>query len=117
MGKFGVGVGEDFPVDEGAAAKEGGTDEKDCGEPGDQREAWRQWREQKRQWRHQMYAEWRAHKHAMHECLRRRFRGEQVVDGLVEDDEWRLSRGHHLVIAALALIGLTALFGHSRHHN
>jgi len=100
MGKIGVGVGEDFPVDEGAQESVAG--EKPCG---GRREALRQRREQKRQWRRQMHAEWHAHKDAMRDRLRREFH-----------DEKGAHHARHLALGALAVIGLAALLGH-RHHD
>ena len=100
MSKLDVGVGEEFPVDEGTAAQESGACGTGCG-PGDRSEAYRQWREQKRQWRQQMRAEWRTRKHAMRERFRGEFSGADASEGP------HLSAHHmrHLAIGALALIG------------
>ena len=97
MSKFGVGVGEDFPVDEqaqGPAQEPGG-----CGAM-DRDEAIRKWR--------QMRFEWRARKRAMREQFRREF----------ADDEHREHAKHvagSVAVAVLALVGLAALIG--RHHH
>ena len=101
MTKFGVGVGEDFPVDDStpeAAQEDGGC----CR---DRHEAFRQWREQKRQWR-RMRHEWHARRAAMREQFRREFFG---------DTERQHRHFHHAVLGALALIGLAALFSHRDH--
>ena len=107
MGKLGVGVGEDFPVDEG---KQTGGESGCCG-GGDRHEAFHQWREQKRQRRHEMRAEWRARRQAM----RARFREEFSANGDARSEHLR-HHTQHLVLGALAVIGLAALFGH-RHHD
>lgn len=102
MSKIGVNVGEDFPVDEGAPRETG------CN--GEGIETLRQWHEQKRQWR-QARAEWRARRHALRaqlrDELRQRFhRGER---------DWHGPQPQHIAIGALALLGLAALIGFSRH--
>lgn len=104
MSKLGVGVGEDFPVDDSAPAQEEG------GCCRDRHEAFRQWREQKRQW-HRMRHEWRARKAAMRE----QFRREVLGDGLAPDERHHRQM-HHIVLGALALIGLAALFSAHRDH-
>ncbi len=112
MSKLDVGVGEEFPVSEGAAVPESGRCGADCG-PGDRGEAYRQWREQKRQWHRQMRAEWRTRKHAMRERYRSEFSGANTGEGP------HLSAHHmrHLAIGALALIGLAALLGRRQFDN
>jgi len=109
MGKFGVGVGEDFPLDEEAGRGKPPPEDEEppCCGPDDwrrqrdlRREAWRRFRRQMRE-------EWRAHRRAFH----RRCHEPGTVEPM--DDE-RGARLHHLLIGALAVIGLAALFG-SRH--
>ena len=95
MSKLGVGVGEDFPVDE--RAQETGF----CGAGTDRDEAIRKWR--------QIRSEWRARKRAMREQFRREF----------ADENHREHAKHvagSLAVAVLAAVGLAALFGH-RHHD
>ncbi|MGC9953302.1 MAG: hypothetical protein ABSD21_03380 [Rhizomicrobium sp.] len=117
MSKLGVGVGEEFPVDEEkkreeAAAPRGEQSDPGCCGPGshfggthdDHREAWRRWR-------NQMRAEWKARRHAMHE----HFHDGQHADGESEASDRCRPRPHHLLIGALAVIGLAALL--SRHHH
>lgn len=109
MSKFGVGVGEDFPVDEkkseeaAAPPGEAAASEARCcgGSRSEQHEAWRNWRHQKRD-------EWRARKRAMREQFRREFAGEG-------HREHAKHVAGSLAVAALAIVGLAALFGHRRH--
>jgi len=94
MSKFGVGVGEDFPVDEQAQETEF------CGAGTGRGEAIRKW--------HQMRCEWRARKRAMREQFRREF----------ADENHREHAKHvagSLAVAVLAFVGLAALLG--RHHH
>ncbi|MDE2183605.1 MAG: hypothetical protein KGJ78_11355 [Alphaproteobacteria bacterium] len=111
MSKLGVGVGQDFPV--GDAPKEQSTHGEGCcgaESSGDRYEAWRRWQEQKRYWR-QMRADWRARRAAMREQFRREVCGE-------DDDVRRHHRVvHGVVLGALAVIGLAALFGHHHDHS
>ena len=113
MGKLGVGVGEEFPVDENVASQESGETGGCCGTRGERlHAAARQWHEQKRQWRRQMRADWHAQKQAMREQFRREFMG--------NDDEVRAvhrSATRHLAVGALVLVGLAALLGHRHHDN
>jgi hypothetical protein len=122
MSKLGVGVGEEFPVDEekkrddaAAPLGEGASSDPWCCDPGfgprfggphdDHHEAWRRWR-------NQMRAEWQAHRHAMHQ----HFHNRQPAEGEGEAPHRYHPRPYHLVVGALAVIGLAALLGH-RHHN
>jgi hypothetical protein len=107
MSKLGVGVGEDFPVDENNTP-EGTSDEEHAGgccgagarmHPWQRREAWRRFRDQ-------MRSEFLARRQAMHEHMHS---GENTAEAV-----WRKPYLPHLVIGALALIGLAALLGH--HH-
>jgi MYXO-CTERM domain-containing protein len=122
MSKLGVGVGEDFPVDEKAQHEDSSHAEDVPPDPGccgphfrsrfggshaDQHAAWRRFR-------HQMRAEWRARKRAMREQFRH---GEwEASDARPADDDRHGPRPHHILMGALALIGLAALLGH-RHHD
>ena len=121
MSKLGVGVGEEFPVDEekkreeAAPLGEGASSDPWCSGPGfgprfggpfdDHHEAWCRWR-------NQMRAEWQARRRAMREHFRSELHGEEDT----EAPHRHHPRPYHLVIGALALIGLAALLGH-RHHN
>jgi hypothetical protein len=69
MTKIGVGIGEDFPVDDGQPREhgprregyQGGDDGRDYdAEYAARHEAHRQWREQRREWKRQWRDEWRA---------------------------------------------------------
>lgn len=108
MSKFGVGVGEEFPVDEenrpapGETAQDGCCDEDWHRRRDMRREAWHRFRQQ-------MRAEWRARRHAMHDELHRR-------DPIEPMDGFRNPHLHHFVIGALAVIGLAALASMHRHH-
>ncbi len=69
MSKIGVGVGEDFPVDDG----NGGDDRADYEAWKRRREEWRerreQWRAEEEEWRRRRW-EWRARKRAFKEKVR-----------------------------------------------
>ena len=107
MSKFGVGVGEDFPVDDTAPNPE--QDDR-------AQEHFAAWCEQKRQWR-KMRHEWRAKRAAMREQFRARHghHHHDADDGVVADDRHK-RHVHHVVLGALALIGLAALFNAHREH-
>ncbi len=102
MSKLGVGVGEDFPLDE-EKARQAGEESPCCGaEHHDQgHEAWRRMRAQ-------MRAEWRACRRAAVD----RFGRQDPIEP-IDDAAARRPHIHHLAIGALALIGLAALL--SRH--
>ena len=105
MSKLGVGVGEEFPVDEQNRPQPEQKEESGCcGADWHRRRALR--REAWRRFRHQMHAEW-------HAC-RRTMMGER--EGVEPLDAAALHERHlhHLVIGALAVIGLAALFSHHR---
>lgn len=104
MTKYGVGIGEDFPLDE-EEARPAAEDISDCDEDWQRRrqkarEAWRRLRSQLR-------AEWRAGRRAFRDSLSRQDPVEPV-------DVLHDRRIHHLVIGGLALIGLAALLGRHR---
>src|ERR1700761_7731458 len=72
MSKFGVGVGEDFPVDDGSGPGAGANQ----GQPRDDRAEYEDWkrrreahRAQHEQW-HAQREEWRQRKHAFKEKIR-----------------------------------------------
>ena len=104
MNKYGVGVGEDFPLDE-EQPQPGAEDFRRCEEEWENSrdKAFRSWRRMRRQ----MRADWRARRRAMH----RRFSESDPVEAM---DALNDRRVHHLVIGGLALIGLAALFGLNR---
>ncbi len=67
MSKIGVGIGEDFPVDDGKPREDrsregfqGGARGDDDAEYAARREAHRAWHEQRREWKRQWRDEWRA---------------------------------------------------------
>jgi hypothetical protein len=113
MSKFGVGVGEEFPVDEEekreeAAAAPGEDADPCCCGPGSRfGGSHAERREAMRRWRHQMRSEWRARRRALHEQFHREFAGE------IHGHDARHVVGR-LAVAGLALIGLAAPF-HHRH--
>jgi hypothetical protein len=109
MSKFGVGVGEEFPVDEEPRAKTQQEDvpdnERFCGH--DFREARRRaWRK----FRHQMHEEWHARRRAFRDSFNQR-------DGVEAIHDVRHRHVHHLIVGGLAMIGLAALLGVLRHRD
>ena len=113
MGKFGVGIGDDSPIDEGKPreAAPPGDYEKEREEWQKRREEWRkqrdEWREKRRQWRD----EWRKKRREFREEMRARY-GSDFDD----DDHWRWhSDPQHLfrILGILALIVVTIMiFSH-----
>jgi hypothetical protein len=108
MSKFGVGVGEEFPLDEKPRATQ--QDQQDegagcCGHGDHQarREAWRRFRQQ-------MRAEWWARRRAMHDAFHHR----EGAEAIHHPHERRI---HHLIIGGLAMFGLAALLGALRHRD
>jgi len=106
MSKIGVGVGEDFPVDD-RPQREDPAQAECCGED------WHREREVRRQawrrFRHQMHAEWRARRRAFRDHLH------QTDDvEILGPAELRARHLGHLVIAGLAILGLAALINHHR---
>ena len=102
MTKFGVGVGEEFPVDEqNRPQSESGADSDQdghrCGRGGyrARHDAWHQFRDQ-------MRAEWRARRRAFRDSMGRH-------DGADVIDDLRAHHVHKFLIGGLALIGLAAL--------
>ena len=120
MSKLGVGVGDEFPIDDGKPAGENAA-----GGPGNdpdreaRRAEWRKqreaFREQRRQWRDQWRAEWRERKHAFKEEMRAQFGDEFDHDHCYGNGGYhrRYWRGHHLfqvlIILGLIMIGITLL--------
>lgn len=100
MTKYGVGVGEDFPVDDRPQAEqeEAGPEGERfrCGGRGfrGRHDAWHQFRDQ-------MRAEWRARRRAFRDSMNQR-------EGVEAMDEHH-RHAHKIVIGGLALIGLAAL--------
>jgi hypothetical protein len=106
MSKIGVGVGEDFPVDEKKRPEtETGPEVEDlgtCHSRNDaRREAWRRFRRQMRD-------EWHAH--------RRAWRGGER-DGVEPIDDFRERHLHHLIVGGLAVLGLAAILASLRHRD
>jgi hypothetical protein len=87
MSKFGVGVGDDFPVDDGSGRGEGG----DQGPPRDEREEFEEWKRRReahrarREQYRQQRAEWQERKRAFKEKIRAAAR-ESFGDGRYDDD-------------------------------
>jgi hypothetical protein len=106
MSKIGVGVGEDFPVDEkNRPETENGPDVEDLGtcrgRHDARREAWRRLR-------HQMHEEWHARRRAWRDGLNER-------DGVEAIHDFRGRHLHHLIVGGLAVLGLAAILA-SLHH-
>jgi hypothetical protein len=106
MGKLGVGVGDDFPIDEGkpreAAPPGPGPDyEKEREEWQKRREEWRrqrdQWREKRRQWRD----EWRRKRREFREEMRARY-GSDFDDY----EPWRWHADPHHIFRLLGILAL-----------
>jgi len=100
MSKIGVGVGEDFPVDEkNRPDTESGPEVEDlgtCHSRNDaRRDAWRQFR-------HQMHEEWHAKRRAFRDRLNER-------DGVEAIHDFRERHLHHLIVGGLAVLGLAAI--------
>lgn len=100
MSKFGVGVGEDFPVDENKS-ETGAEDLGHChrGHHG-RKEAWRKFR-------HQMHEEWHARRRAFRDGLNDR----DAVEAI------RQHHLHHLIVGGLAVLGLAAIIAGLRHRD
>ena len=111
MSKFGVGVGDDFPVDDGSGQGAGG----DRGSPRDDREEFEAWkrrrqshRAQREQWRAQR-EEWRARKRAFKEKIRAAARESFGDDWEDRRYDRRGYRRHGFPFPLLALIPILAL--------
>jgi Flp pilus assembly protein TadB len=119
MSKLGVGVGDEFPIDDGNPA--GGNA---SGGPGTnnpdyeaRRAEWRRqreaWREQRRQLRDQWRAEWREKKRAFKEEMRAKYGEDFDLHGYGHGGYGRYWRGHHLLrflfILGLIMIVITLL--------
>jgi hypothetical protein len=99
MSKIGVGVGEEFPVDETKPAEGGAPGSQD-----EDRARYRAWREE----REKMRSEWREKKRAFREEIRQRWR-ERFGDRPYGDFDHH--HHHHRIVplAIVAGIGLIAL--------
>ena len=116
MGKFGVGVGDDFPIDEGKPreAAPPGADpdyDKEREEWAKRREEWHrqrdEWREKRRQWRD----EWRRKRREFRAEMQARYGGDYSDD---HRSHW-YGGPHHIfqVLGVLALIVVTIMiFSH-----
>lgn len=102
MSKVGVGVGEEFPVDEQNKSDQH-TEAGCCGHGTHEarREAWHRFR-------HQMHAEWHARRRAMRDAFGGR---EEAMH------DFRRDHLHHLIIGGLAVVGLAALLNHLHHRD
>lgn len=99
MSKFGVGVGDDFPVDDGGRGNQQGGGQ---GRPQDDREEYEEWkrrrdeyRARREEWRRQR-DEWRARRRAFKEKVRQAAR--ESFDPRWDDDHPRYGgyrRGHY----------------------
>jgi hypothetical protein len=108
MGKLGVGVGDDFPIDEGKGPTNGPQNDPDYEK---QREEWRrqreewhrsreEWRERRRQWRDA----WRQKK--------REFRAEMKArygDAYDDDHHHHWHYDSHQFMRVIAIVGLVAV--------
>jgi hypothetical protein len=119
MSKLGVGVGDEFPIDDGNpaggnAASGPGTNDPDTNarraEWLRQREAWR---EERRRLRDQWRAEWREKKRAFKEEMRAKYGEDFDLYGYGHGGYGRYWRGHHLLrlffILGLIMIVITLL--------
>jgi hypothetical protein len=108
MSKIGVGVGEDFPVDEkNRPETETQPEAEDLGTCHSRNEARREaWR----RFRHQMHEEWHARRRAWRDS-----RGAR--DGVEAIHDFREKHLHHLIIGGLAVLGLAAILAGLRHRD
>ena len=100
MSKIGVGVGEDFPVDEkNRSETETQPEVEDLGTCHSRNQArhdaWRQFR-------HQMHEEWHAKRRAFRDRLNER-------EGVEAIHDFREKHLHHLIVGGLAILGLAAI--------
>ena len=108
MSKIGVGVGEDFPVDDGhgagAAGPQGPRSEQEEFEDWKRRRD--QWRSQREQWRAQR-DEWRARKRAFKQKIREAAHESfgQEWDGY-RYEQYRRSRGFGPIWAVIPILGI-----------
>lgn len=119
MGKFGVGIGDEFPIEDQKPSENAGGPSG----PGDpdyerRREEWRKareaWRDQRRQWREEWRARWREHKRAIREEMRARYGDDAYAfyghDRWHSHGGWHGSYGgHRFLLHALMIAGLVAL--------
>ncbi len=122
MGKFGVGIGDEFPIDDGKPSQDGphGPEDFYANNPDYEarRAEWRRqreaFREQRRQWREQWRAEWRERKLAFREEMRARYENGGTTDcygyGGTHHRYWRSHRLFHLLaVVGLIVIAITVL--------
>ncbi len=101
MTKFGVGVGEEFPVDD-RPQQEAGDGDADHSDHRARHEAWHRFRDQ-------MRAEWRERRRSFRDSMGHHHGADRM-------DDLRAHHVHRLLIGGLALVGLAALLSlfHSR---
>jgi hypothetical protein len=119
MSKLGVGVGDDFPIDDGNPA--GGNASSGPGTNHSEYEAsraeWRRqreaWREERRRVKDEWRAEWREKKRAWKEEMRAKYGKDFDFDGYGHGGYGRYWRGHQLlrlfVVLGLIMTGLMLL--------
>ena len=119
MSKLGVGVGDEFPIDDGNPA--GGNASSGPGTSDSDYEArraeWRRqreaWREERRRVRDQWRAEWREKKRAFKEEMRAKYGEDFDPHGYGHGGYGRYWRGHHLLrllfILGLIMVAVTLL--------
>jgi Flp pilus assembly protein TadB len=120
MSKIGVGVGEDFPVDDGKQPEPG--ERHRSGERGGEtdaehaarHEAHRRWHEQRREWKQQWKEQWRAKRDAFREEAHS---GAYAGHGYYDYGHRRGPRmSWQGIFALLALCGVIALVGFAFTH-
>lgn len=104
MSKIGVGVGEDFPVDEN------GKPEPDVEDLGHCHHRRRARKEEWRHFRHQMHEKWQARRRAFRDGLNDR----ETIEAI---HEFRQRHLHHLIVGGLAVLGLAAIIAGLRHRD
>jgi hypothetical protein len=102
MGKLGVGVGDDFPIDEGKGPSSGPQNDPDYEK---RREEWHrqreEWRERRREWRNA----WRQKKREFREEMRARYG--DAVDDYHHTHNWHMDG--HGIVRVIAIVGLVAV--------
>ncbi len=105
MGKIGVGIGDDFPIDDSKQEGASSGPSPDYNDPEYQkrREEWRRaretWREQRRQWREQ----WKQHRRAWREEMRARYGDDYYAH--YHGPDW----GPHHLFRILLTLGLIVM--------
>jgi len=95
MSKIGVGVGEDFPVDDSKQQEQGRDWDREFA---DRRDAHQRWHDQRREWKRQWKEEWYAQRGGFHAV----YAGHRGVGP-------RLS--WNAIFAVLAVLGVIAIVG------